>query len=243
MSYSRLIPFFLSLLFFRAVLVDAAHLEGWSRTLAPIPPPRFLLLLAELFLKKPDGTVTTQGGVNDKIGSGATINSTFVLLYGKVTFTLSAPVVPGVVTAAILMAEYIDDEIDVELLGGSPSHWQSNIFAENPQDTQPLFGIFGEIEDYSGSGTIAQNHSYTIDWNADRIVWSVDGQVIRTLGKDQTSRNGVLHYPSQPARVQLGIWDASSDVGTAHWAGGPIDWTTAPAKMAATFTSVTVECT
>lgn len=34
----------------------------------------------ELFLQKPDGHITTRGGVNDKVANGATINSTFTLL-------------------------------------------------------------------------------------------------------------------------------------------------------------------
>jgi len=196
----------------------------------------------ELFLQRPNGQITTHDGVNDQIASGATINSTFFLEYGKVTFTLSAPTVPGMVTAAILIAQDIDDEIDVELLGGDPSHWQTNVFAPSPKDTTPLWGVFGEVEDFSGSGTIAEDHSYTIDWNADRIIWSVDGNQVRTLQKDQTSKNGALHFPSQAARIQLGIWDASSPAGTAAWAKGPIDWNSAPAKMSATFKSVTVEC-
>lgn len=34
----------------------------------------------ELLLKRPDGTVTSEGGVNDELGTGATVNSTFFLL-------------------------------------------------------------------------------------------------------------------------------------------------------------------
>jgi len=59
---------------------------------------------------------------------------------------------------------------------------------------------------------------------------------------DQTQKNGALHFPSHPTRIQLGIWDASSPAGTAEWAKGPIDWSTAPARMTAYFKSVTVEC-
>ena len=34
----------------------------------------------ELLLKRPDGSVTSEGGVNDELGTGATVNSTFFLL-------------------------------------------------------------------------------------------------------------------------------------------------------------------
>ncbi|PCH44069.1 glycoside hydrolase family 16 protein [Wolfiporia cocos MD-104 SS10] len=195
----------------------------------------------ELFLTRPKGRITTKDGVNNKIAQGATVNSTFTLLYGRVTFTLYGPTIPGVVTAAILIADQ-HDEIDVELLGGDPTHWQTNVYAPSPKDSQPLWGVFGEIEDYTKGGTVSQAHEYTVDWNEERIVWSVDGVVMRTLKKDQTQENGAIHFPSHPSRIQLGIWDASAPAGTAQWAKGPIDWNTAPSKTTATFKSITVEC-
>ncbi|KAI0915250.1 hypothetical protein AcW1_007081 [Taiwanofungus camphoratus] len=195
----------------------------------------------QLILERPNGTITTKDGINDRLGDGATINSTFTVLYGKVTFTVSGPLVPGVVTAAILIADQ-HDEIDVELLGGDPSHWQTNVYAPSPQDKQPLWGVFGEIEDYAHGGSVQGAHEYTVDWNDERIIWSVDGVQVRTLKKDQTQKNGALHFPSHPTRIQLGIWDASAPAGTAQWAKGPIDWSSAPKKMTATFKSVSVEC-
>ncbi|KZT07376.1 glycoside hydrolase family 16 protein [Laetiporus sulphureus 93-53] len=195
----------------------------------------------ELFLDKPRGTITTKNGVNSMVGDGATVNSTFTLLHGKVTFTFSGPVVPGVVTAAILISDQ-HDEIDVELLGGDPSHWQTNVYASSPEDEQPLWGVFGEIEYYTHGGTVEDTHAYTIDWNDERIVWSVDGTAVRTIKKDQTEKHGALHFPSHAMRLQLGIWDASSPAGTAQWAKGPIDWSSAPSRMTATFKSVEVEC-
>ncbi|KAH9941497.1 concanavalin A-like lectin/glucanase domain-containing protein [Amylocystis lapponica] len=212
----------------------------------------------QLFLEKPHGSVTTKDGVNDKIADGATINSTFTLLYGRVTLNLSAPAVPGIVTAAILIADETD-EIDVELVGGDPKHWQTNVFASSPKDKQPLWGVFGEIEDYANKGTVEEEHAYAVDWNDERIIWSVDGEEVRTLHKGthphlkqngcrlilfyrSNKKNGALHFPSHPTRIQLGIWDASAPAGTAQWAKGPVDWSSAPEKMAATFKSVTVEC-
>ena len=57
----------------------------------------------QLYLTKPPGKVTATDGVNNVVGAGATVNSTFAFLYGRVTYTLSAPTVAGVVTAAILI--------------------------------------------------------------------------------------------------------------------------------------------
>ncbi|KAF8519666.1 glycoside hydrolase family 16 protein [Gautieria morchelliformis] len=196
-----------------------------------------------MFLRKPPGDITRTDGVNSQLGEGTTINSTFTLLYGKVTFEVSFPtLVPGVVVAVILIADE-HDEIDIEMIGGDADHWQSNVYAPSPSDTQPLWGVFGKIQDLPRSpSTIASVHAYTIDWNADRIIWSVDGIVVRTLEPHQTRKNGRLHYPSHAMRLQLGIWDASSPLGTAQWAKGPIDWTKAPAEIHALVRGVKVEC-
>lgn len=127
-----------------------------------------------------------------------------------------------------------------------------------------MYGVFSSRENIpSPDHTIAQLHSYGIDWSMDRIVWSVDGKDVRTLTKsegpplqttlektliirhpfsEQTLKDGTWHYPSHPARVQLGIWDASNPVGTAEWARGPIEWKDAPQKVKALIKSVTVEC-
>jgi beta-glucanase (GH16 family) len=153
------------------------------------------------------------------------------------------------------------DEIDIELLGGDPEHWQTNVFGPSEQDPSPHYGRFNEIQKFPQSGTIEAKHSYTIDWNRDRIIWSVDGKVERTLERgtvqhshtesvfadiipnvEDTKIKGVPHFPSHTAHLQLGIWDASSQAGTAKWAKGPIDWSQTPSQVAAVIRSVTVEC-
>ncbi|THH09733.1 hypothetical protein EW145_g1812 [Phellinidium pouzarii] len=195
----------------------------------------------QMYLRKPEGAVTRQGHVNSAIGEGATINSTFTILYGKVTFEMKAPAVAGSVSAVILVSDQ-HDEIDVEVIGGDPKHWQTNVYAPSPKDTQPLWGVFGEIEDVPSPSMITAYHNYTIDWNEDRIIWSIDGHTVRTLTPAQTRINGTEHYPTQASRIQLGIWDASSPEGTSEWAKGPINWETAPSPIIATVKSVRVEC-
>ncbi|KAI0351873.1 concanavalin A-like lectin/glucanase [Trametes cingulata] len=227
------------------VTLSVSQGAAFSRLFVPTSPPDSYELDLEglkLFLDRPNGNIHTKGRVNDKVSEGATINSTITLLHGKVTYTFSGPAVPGVVTAAILIADE-HDEIDVELVGGDPQHWQTNVFAPAAQDKQPLYGVFGEIEDYAHAPkNVKETHSYTIDWNAERIQWSVDGSVVRTLRKGDTKKNGALHYPSHPARLQLGIWDASAPAGTSEWAHGPIDWDKAPSRMSAVFERIQVEC-
>ncbi|KZP16624.1 glycoside hydrolase family 16 protein [Athelia psychrophila] len=195
----------------------------------------------ELFMQKPEGGIVTRGGVNNKVADGATVNSTFTFLYGKVTYEVSSPLVAGAVTAVILIADQ-GDEMDVELLGGDRHHWQTNMFAPNPADKQPLWGAFSSVEDVPRDGSVSDFHSYAIDWSPDRIIWSVDGESVRTLVRAESRKNGELHYPSHPVRLSMGIWDASTPVGTAAWSKGPINWNTAPDQMAAVVKSVTLEC-
>lgn len=76
------------------------------------------------------------------------------------------------------------DEMDIELLGGDEKHWQTNVFAPSPEDERPHYGVFNSVEDVS---SVAEFHSYKIDWNEDRIIWSVDGSVVRTLTPGRSS--------------------------------------------------------
>ncbi|KAH9926330.1 glycoside hydrolase [Epithele typhae] len=195
-----------------------------------------------LFLDKPGGKIATEGNTNSRVAEGSTFNSTFTIRYGKVTYVLSGPDVAGVVTAAILLADQ-RDEIDVELVGGDPKHWQTNVFAPVSSADEPLYGTFGSVQSYPrDTKNVQATHSYTIDWSPKRIIWSVDGVEVRTLTQEDTKKDGLFHYPSHPSHLQFGIWDASSPTGTSEWARGPIDWNRAPSRMRAVFESVHVEC-
>ncbi|KAK0457798.1 glycoside hydrolase family 16 protein [Desarmillaria tabescens] len=192
-----------------------------------------------MYLLKPEGTIKTTGNVNDKLGKGATINSTEVFVHGKVSFEVSAPTVAGVVTAVILVGSDSLDEIDVELLGGDPDHWSTNVFVFLPGETEPMYGKYASTERVSDSGgSIAQKHTYSIDYDPGRIVWSIDDRVVRTLTKEQADER----YPTHRVRIQFGIWDASGEEGTSEWARGPIDWSKQHEKIPAHIHSMTLEC-
>lgn len=65
----------------------------------------------------------------------------------------------------------------MELLGGDPEHWQTNVFAHST-----LYGAFSSVERVSGpSPSISQSHIYTIDWSSERIEWAIDGKTERIL--------------------------------------------------------------
>lgn len=119
---------------------------------------------------------------------------------------MEAPTVAGSVTAGITigslsfnsislifliywtLGDDTADEIDIELIGGDSNHWQTNVYSPSPKDKQPLWGVFGEKHSV-GSSSVAQLHNYTIDWNMDRIIWSVDGRSVRTLKPGELPAN------------------------------------------------------
>lgn len=56
------------------------------------------------------------------------------------------------------------------------------------------------------------------------IVWSIDGNVVRTANRaDTVSANdpSKTWFPNTPSQLQFSVWDtASSAPGTINWAGG-----------------------
>ncbi|KAJ4470461.1 concanavalin A-like lectin/glucanase [Lentinula aciculospora] len=169
----------------------------------------------------------------------------------KVTYEVSCDYVPGVICAFILIDsvqasndEMHLDEIDVELVGSGSARWQTNIFKPSKADPDPHYGHFDTKEQYSQNPSYASFHKYSISWDSEKIVWGLDGQAMRTMRKEDTYINGVSHFPGEtdPLRLQLGIWDGSGAEGTSSWAGGPVNWDTAPQRIVATVRSVSVEC-
>ncbi|KAK7060858.1 hypothetical protein VNI00_000591 [Paramarasmius palmivorus] len=205
----------------------------------------------ELHLLPPEGPVTRKGNLNDVVSDGATVNSTFSFNYGKVIFEIQAATVPGTVTAPILYdaismnsGDTIQgDELDWELLGAHPKTCQTNMFSPKPQDSSPHYGMFnGKHRLPSGSGSIANVHSYSIARDADKIVWSVDGVDVRVQRREDSEVDGVLLWPRHEMKISLGAWDASYAVGTSNWAGGPIIWEDVKEPIKAVVKSVSLEC-
>jgi hypothetical protein len=102
--------------------------------------------------------------------------------------------------------------------------------------TGPLIVLFGV---WTGRACARYRE---VSWMQEYRSWRYSLCACCCHSSEHTRKNGALHYPSHPARVQLGIWDASTPVGTAEWAKGPIDWDKAPNMMTAIIRSVEVEC-
>lgn len=166
-----------------------------------------------------------------KVGDGPTFISNSLLQYGYAEARIKSAPVNGIVTSFIFKSPN-GDEIDWE--------WVAN-------EAQTSYYYQG-IEDYTTEGSTivsddsANFHTYGIDWQPDSISWYIDGALQRTVTKESTNQNGVYHYPTGAAHVELGLWDSSFDKSTAAWAHGPVDWSKEPAYVSAYVQYVKVTC-
>jgi beta-glucanase (GH16 family) len=174
---------------------------------------------------------------------GTLLASTHYVWYGKVTGVFSTSAGAGVVTAFILLSD-VKDEIDFEFVGVELSSAQTNFYNQGVTN-------YNNGDNSTGLSDVHQNmHTYEIDWQPDSITWSIDGNSIRTLNRDDTWNATANRYsfPQTPARLQLSLWPAglpSNGQGTINWAGGEIDWKSPYMQNGyyfAAFDSVNIDC-
>ncbi|KAI8097785.1 concanavalin A-like lectin/glucanase domain-containing protein, partial [Halteromyces radiatus] len=172
-------------------------------------------------------------------GEGSTFNYTTYLQYGSFSATMKPSTVGGAVTAFIGIGNG-GDEIDFEFLGGNSQNIQSNYF----WGKKIVYGINGGVHPLPGNALPGSAyHTYTINWTPTQIQWSIDGKIVRTKTRASTrDSRGQYEYPTEPLRIQLGIWDSSTVPGTAQWANGPINWDKQKSSVKAYIKKVTITC-
>lgn len=158
-------------------------------------------------------------------GDNPHINSKWYIMFGHVEFEIKAAPGQGIVSSAVLMSDCLD-EIDWEWLGGDDNQVQSNYFRKGQTVTGYNRGAF-----HAAPGNHDNFHKYAIDWTAEQIVWSIDGQTVRVLQAGD-AQNG--DYPQTPMMIKVGAWaggDPSNPQGTIDWAGGLTDYSQGPFAM------------
>ncbi|KAG5368864.1 putative glycosidase CRH1 [Yarrowia sp. C11] len=174
---------------------------------------------------KPDRVEYTPDGVSLRVqsqGDNPTLQSDFYLMFGRVEAVIQAAPGVGIVSSFVLQSEDLD-EIDLEWLGGDNTQVQTNFFVKGNTDTYDR-GQFHPIGNPTG-----EFHTYVIEWTAEQITWTVNGQVIRVLPS-----NDYHGFPQSPMNIRMGVWaggDPTNSPGTIMWAGGPTNYEAGPYPM------------
>jgi len=163
----------------------------------------------------------------NKAGQAPTVQTDFYIFFGRIDVKMKAAPGQGIVSSIVLESDDLD-EIDWEFLGGNTAQVETNFFGKG-NTTAYDRAIY-----YSVESPQTEFHTYTVDWNSDRLEFLIDGALVRTLAYTDPLTVGGTNYPQTPMRLKLGNWCggcAGEPAGTVTWAGGKTSFDNAPYTM------------
>lgn len=129
-------------------------------------------------------------------GIAPTLISNWYIMFGRVEVVMQTAPGVGMVSSAILQSDDLD-EIDWEILGATPAVAQTNYFGKG------LTLTYDREVDVAATTSQTAFNTYVIDWDSERITWSVNGVVERTLLAANADAN---QYPQTPMQIKVGPW-------------------------------------
>ncbi|GAA6062984.1 hypothetical protein JCM10212_005807 [Sporobolomyces blumeae] len=158
-----------------------------------------------------------------KENNGTSITSTRSTLYGNVTARIGTADSAGIVTSFGLVSG-VQDAVAFDFTSNVSTLANTSYFSQGEAGQGPApipYTVTNESPNF---------HDYTISWLPDRIIWVADGNVVRTLSRNETAvldHDGVFRYPQTPSRIRFSISTAAQpDVGP-DTAPAAVDFTSA----------------
>ena len=140
-----------------------------------------------------------------------TMATNFKFFFGHIEYVVQAAPGVGIVSSMVLLSDDLD-EIDWEVRGTDTAHIETNYFGKGYLN----YGIADYVQVTTPQTLF---HTYSLDWSATSLVWSIDGVAVRTLKASDAGE----YFPQTPMKVSLSLWDGgdpSEAEGTSQWAGG-----------------------
>ena len=159
-------------------------------------------------------------------GDAPTITSNWYMMFGHYDIVMKPAPGAGIVSSIVLQSDDLD-EVDFEWIGSYPDQVQTNYYGRGNT------AAYDRGMNISTPAYQSSYHTYSIDWTADLLTWSIDGKVVRSLTPQTADQTPFNQYPQSPMQLKIGNWDGgdSSSAGTANWAGGAVDWSKGPFDM------------
>lgn len=156
-----------------------------------------------------------------------TMETDFYIFFGRVDVKMRAAPGTGIVSSIVLESDDLD-EIDWEFIGGDSTQVQTNFFGKGNTTS------YDRMEAIPVSDTENTFHTYTLDWNSERLNYIIDGKTVRTLQYSDPLAVYGKNYPQTPMKLKLGSWCGGckgQPKGTVEWAGGQTTFEGAPYVM------------